>query len=526
MGRKEASALPNVPCSSMEQQTMKVRPVLLKRKSFDASDPTKQTNHRKNKSQQVRFKEDSTTQDEPDFVVLDSKPCDNISLVNGKAEKSHTRSMCLLPYPHSQKGLQNIAIQTSPSLRKHFPNFKAKKPSAIRPKGILSAESSCTQVNGELSDDDIATQISHLRLSDQFEEGLKQVRRSSPLLHTVPKAQSNGPISECSGLEFVEMLEQANVSIQLPDKPMKNPLEEMEKSNSDVQMHKTSENPMDCSLKSNLNTLQPSHVCEEEINTWDDAKQAEIFCPLKQNDLLPKKTNVECKRILTLSPSFNSNLSYCFHSEHQQTDNLEKFQDSALQPNDSHELTSFTNLDGLQAKEADITGSQKNTTETTGGTETTSSLPKIGIQHGANNDSKLTNPEHKAHGQFCSLQGKLHNVEESLQSNQEKIKILLNVIQDMEKARAFSEGRIFYRTGQDLNNCSTCQSTACIIYSVEYDFRQQEGRFLHTLKKLDKVDPSPVLPPAPKPEPETVNTEKQEVRKKPKKVKKKCFWWI
>ncbi|KAM3925810.1 protein INSYN2B isoform 2-T2 [Leptodactylus fuscus] len=458
MGRKEAGSLPNVPCNSMEQQTMKVRPVLLKRKSFDTSDPTKQTNHRKNKSQQVRFKEDSTSQDAPDFVRPDTKPCDNISLVNGKVETSHTRSMCLLAYP--QKKLQNIAIQTSPSLRKHFPNFKAKK--ATRPKGILSTESSCAQINGELSDDDIATQISHLRLSDQFEEGLKRVRRSSPLPHTVSKAQSNGPISECSGLQFGEMFEQSTVSIQVPDDPMKNPLEETETSNTDLPMYKTSENPEECSVKSNL---QPSHVCVEQINICDRLKEEEIFCPLKLNEL-PNKPNVECKRILTLSPSFNSNLSYCFHSEHQQTDKLEKSQDSAPQSNDSREPTSFTNLDGLQAKETDITGSQKNATDTTGRAESISSLPKTGIQHGASNDSKPANPGHKAHGQFCSLQGKLQTVEESLQSNQEKIKILLNVIQDLEKARAFSEGRIFYRTGQDLNNCSTCQSTACIIYRI------------------------------------------------------------
>ncbi|XP_023274048.1 protein FAM196B-like, partial [Seriola lalandi dorsalis] len=38
-----------------------------------------------------------------------------------------------------------------------------------------------------------------------------------------------------------------------------------------------------------------------------------------------------------------------------------------------------------------------------------------------------------------------------------------------------------FKSGQDLNNCSTCQKTACIVYSVEYDFRQQERRFLEVL---------------------------------------------
>ncbi|XP_056132766.1 uncharacterized protein LOC130109814 [Lampris incognitus] len=38
------------------------------------------------------------------------------------------------------------------------------------------------------------------------------------------------------------------------------------------------------------------------------------------------------------------------------------------------------------------------------------------------------------------LEGRLHSVEENLLSNQEKIKVLLNVIQDLEKSKALSEG--------------------------------------------------------------------------------------
>ncbi|GAA6225385.1 protein FAM196B-like [Lates japonicus] len=62
------------------------------------------------------------------------------------------------------------------------------------------------------------------------------------------------------------------------------------------------------------------------------------------------------------------------------------------------------------------------------------------------------------------LERQLQSVEENLVSNQEKIKVLLNVIQDLEKSKALSEGRSSYRTGQDINNCPTCQKTACIIY--------------------------------------------------------------
>ncbi|KAI1898616.1 hypothetical protein AGOR_G00074220 [Albula goreensis] len=126
----------------------------------------------------------------------------------------------------------------------------------------------------------------------------------------------------------------------------------------------------------------------------------------------------------------------------------------------------------------------------------------------------------KCNGAPRGLQDRLLTVEESLLSNQEKIKVLLNVIQDLEKSRALSEGRCSYRTGQDLNNCTTCQKTACIIYSVEYDFRQQEGRFQGVLETLegeyDTPLPAPTVPPRP-----SSNT-----KNKVKKLRKKCFWWL
>ncbi|KAL4631174.1 protein FAM196B-like isoform X1 [Arapaima gigas] len=73
-------------------------------------------------------------------------------------------------------------------------------------------------------------------------------------------------------------------------------------------------------------------------------------------------------------------------------------------------------------------------------------------------------PFPQRNGSPGNLHGRLLSVEENLIYNQEKIKVLLNVIQDLEKSKALSDGRCFYRTGQDLNNCSMCQKTACIIY--------------------------------------------------------------
>ncbi|XP_063732189.1 protein INSYN2B isoform X2 [Eleginops maclovinus] len=121
------------------------------------------------------------------------------------------------------------------------------------------------------------------------------------------------------------------------------------------------------------------------------------------------------------------------------------------------------------------------------------------------------------------LESQLHSVEENLQSNQEKIKVLLNVIQDLEKSKALSEGS--YRTGQDINNCPTCQKTACIIYSVEHDFRQQEGRFQGVMEALDGEYDVPALT-LTKPTLAPSSASRPSTKARVKKLRKKCFWWL
>ncbi|XP_053574539.1 protein INSYN2B [Bombina bombina] len=527
MGRKETSCLQNISCDSMEQQEMKVRPVLLNRKSLDSSDIVKNSHHRKNKSQQVRFKEDSTIADQAGFTDLEAKPTEKTILINGKAEKRPGRSMCLLSHPKSQRGLQNIAIQTSPSLRKQFPIFKTKK---LTNKSLneFPTDSSCFQINGDISEEDMALQLSNLRIAEHLEEGFKRDIRHCPLRHTIPKAQSNGPIHESSGLEFVDMLGKVTVSTQVPD-VIESTFDETEESNFISITDQTLDVSLQFSKSSDLNCSQPS---ESQSSKQKDSKPQEGICQSKltnNEELLTLKPSTDCKRIITLKPSLNSNLSYCFHSEHHQSDKKQSNPNLEFLHNVDQSVASSANDEGLQSETTLEKGPENkmgDSLQCSGGPQESSCQPQIEEQYETKKESKESHRAHKVHGGLCSLQGKLHSIEESLQSNQEKIKILLNVIQDLEKARALSEGRNFYRTGQDINNCSTCQSTACIIYSVEYDFRQQEGRFHQVLKMLDKEEQCPILPPVHKPEPENVIPEKTEVRKKCKKVKKKCFWWI
>uniref|UniRef100_A0A8C5CG16 Protein FAM196B n=1 Tax=Gadus morhua TaxID=8049 RepID=A0A8C5CG16_GADMO len=130
------------------------------------------------------------------------------------------------------------------------------------------------------------------------------------------------------------------------------------------------------------------------------------------------------------------------------------------------------------------------------------------------------------------LEGRLLTVEESLLSNQEKIKVLLNVIQDLERSKALSEGRRSYRTGQDINNCPTCQKTACIIYSVEHDFRQQEGRLQEVMEALDGEWDGLGTNPPPGPKNMTAaassssSSARPSTKSRVKKLRKKCFWWL
>lgn len=69
-------------------------------------------------------------------------------------------------------------------------------------------------------------------------------------------------------------------------------------------------------------------------------------------------------------------------------------------------------------------------------------------------------------------------------------------------------------------------SFSSLFFSVEYDFRQQEGRFHEVLQSLEEAEPVEETSPPPKSPAEPPVPEKQDLRRKTKKVKKKCFWWI
>ncbi|CAJ1070153.1 mucin-2 isoform X2 [Xyrichtys novacula] len=138
---------------------------------------------------------------------------------------------------------------------------------------------------------------------------------------------------------------------------------------------------------------------------------------------------------------------------------------------------------------------------------------------------KLLSPNGPLHD-IRSLQNQLHSLEGVLETSQNTIKVLLDVIQDLEKKEAERDGHS-YRTGQDIENCGTCRDCACIIYSVEHDFRLQEGQVVRTWKVGDPPEGMP-MPPAPQPPTPHQQDSPQPVRPPAttKKNRKKCFWFL
>ncbi|XP_029525198.1 inhibitory synaptic factor 2A-like [Oncorhynchus nerka] len=122
------------------------------------------------------------------------------------------------------------------------------------------------------------------------------------------------------------------------------------------------------------------------------------------------------------------------------------------------------------------------------------------------------------------IKEKLQAMENLISSSQETIKVLLGVIQELEKGEAQREG-LSYRTGQDTANCDTCRNSACIIYSVELDFKQQEDKLQPLIKRLCPLD-DPQYPALPYPHEVFTSTPKRKSKTESKKHGRWKLWFL
>ncbi|NXJ62257.1 F196B protein, partial [Rostratula benghalensis] len=525
----------------MAQQNMKMRPVLLKRNSLDSADFLRQPHHRRTKSQQVRFKDDSMNTK----TEMDTNPAQDTAFTTRKTEIFRGHDFLLHQSPsfsRAQKGLRNIAIQTSPSLRKHFPVFRKKKLTVSKSFTDMPTEpANSIQVNGNLSEHDImSSDLCYLRITSDLEDGFGNSEVDSELSQRPSEAQSNGPIhtDDFSASEkttvstqvpeyiHVSFPQDSNVSMDAPGSTMN--LSHALHSSTIINSNENNENS---TLPSNCEKAYP---CLSNSTNCRECNPHSASCEADKSDseLLVASKDASSKETILLPPPSNQRSSPCPLRDHQQAGEHKTDSSCVTLTNYDHTIMSLTS--SKASKSILSCNTERNPTQSDvsqsnsclEGLHIKSYLPRNEINPQTNKEVSEINQIHLARGELCALQGRLQSVEESLQSNQEKIKVLLNVIQDLEKSRALSEGRNFYHTGQDLNNCSTCQNTACIIYSVEYDFRQQEGRFHQILKTLDHVEQNPASASPPKLPSDPPAPEKKEFRRKTKKVKRKCFWWI
>ncbi|XP_026873291.2 inhibitory synaptic factor 2A [Electrophorus electricus] len=122
------------------------------------------------------------------------------------------------------------------------------------------------------------------------------------------------------------------------------------------------------------------------------------------------------------------------------------------------------------------------------------------------------------------VKAQLQAMESMISSSQETIKVLLGVIQELEKGEALREG-LSYRTGQDTANCDTCRNSACIIYSVELDFKQQEDKLQPLMKKLCSAEDTPFTS-LPYPQEAFSSTPKRKSKVEAKKHARWKLWFL
>uniref|UniRef100_A0A8C5I985 Inhibitory synaptic factor 2A n=2 Tax=Gouania willdenowi TaxID=441366 RepID=A0A8C5I985_GOUWI len=122
------------------------------------------------------------------------------------------------------------------------------------------------------------------------------------------------------------------------------------------------------------------------------------------------------------------------------------------------------------------------------------------------------------------VQAQLQAMENLISSSQETIKVLLGVIQELEKGEAHREG-LAYRTGQDTVNCDTCRNSACIIYSVELDFKLQEDKLQPLMKRICPTE-DVQFPPLPYSQEAFTSTPKRKSKADSKKHGRWKLWFL
>ncbi|XP_078267938.1 protein INSYN2B-like isoform X2 [Rhinoraja longicauda] len=422
MGRKESNCLQVSRCHSTPLEDTKVRSLELKQGQTSGDTAS-----------QVHFKEEHAANMRE---KAEGKPAPK-----GKAQRPRPEGLasCSLAIPKRQGVFKSIAIQTSPSLRKHLPRFKGKlRNSSKSAKGSMLMESA----KGE------AVTATGKGLALDVTDAATQVERTEPSLTQVKAAV--GGSSEPSTCSMVRR------------KPLsKSPEPKLPETQCEgsASCHCPGISA-DAHNSGRLMVLDhPSDPGHPHSNTGDslagsaqNGNGSHPNCPG-----LHKVESVSAQLCLAAVPGGEGQCKdevwpECADCPPECVGKSERAGTDVPKPT----------LCTLNQDRAGISGTDPASDTATN--HTASCNTEIKAQ--TSKRIKEINQIHLTQGDLFDLQGRMQFIEDTLQSNEHKIKVLLNVIQDMEKTKALNEGRNFYRTGQDLSNCSTCQNTACIIYRM------------------------------------------------------------
>ncbi|XP_078406668.1 protein INSYN2B-like isoform X2 [Cetorhinus maximus] len=433
MGRKESNSLEPLRCNSAPLQNPKARSLALKQEGQDPADFVGQVQQRKRKVQQVHFKVECMSNMRE---RSEGKPA-----LKGKAQTSRPRGLanCSLVITKPQGVLKNIAIQTSPSLRKHLPNFKGKLKTTTRlTKGPVSMDSvKATGVNLTsnglaLEAKDAATQSKQTESGQAQEKGTERSTRASPQLSVFSSVKRKS-LSQASNRDLQDTLQEVAASCYCPDTSMG-------AHNSENSM--VSGNPSDLGHPCSKVGASPP----ENIHSGSRAH--------------PNCSTVHKFELTSTPPTATETRDSC-HCKKEVWLDCSELPPSCVRKNDQVGTdVSKSLLCSLSDVKAGLMGTESSSKPIRNHTASCN----MEIKPQTSKRIKEINQIHLTQRDLCDLQGRMQFIEDTLQSNEHKIKVLLNVIQDMEKTKALNEGRNFYRTGQDLSNCSMCQNTACIIY--------------------------------------------------------------
>ncbi|XP_078269762.1 inhibitory synaptic factor 2A isoform X2 [Rhinoraja longicauda] len=411
-----------------------------------ALDPNRQIRKR-NKALQVRFKDIREAQNEQEKRLAATQQMDQKTM-KAISYKAAYRKYMTVPARRSIPNVtRSTGVQTSPDLKKRYQTFPLDRKKVNVIKIAPTLETFRRQNN------DLAFEIKDNKLNKDF---------GARTISSTKRSSQKSPDTSAHNNNFSKLNEQAGC-VRLDAS-----------SNKDQEIHSCTEDSLQIVNLTDSNPPEENYqLCN--ITTYD-----------KVSSRNPKFNQTELQ--LTDFTSFHLTESNC---ELTQSDPSTPFtQDSSqnvaawevyertLHPDGQQPKSVYGQLCSVQSPQKEVL-SESTVSNIAPRDEDQSNQTAVSVMESDQQIVPLT--------EVVDLKAQLQIMENLISSSQETIKVLLGVIQELEKGEALREG-----TGQDTANCDTCRNSACIIYSVELDFKQQEDKFQPIMRKLHSTEETQV----------------------------------